>query len=95
MEIINNKKNFRFEGSLPGGEKATLEYRWLKASMVLMHTFVPITGRGKGVGAGLVKHVLDYAREQHLKIIVYCPYVQQYMVEHPEYNDLADERHKQ
>ena len=89
MEVVNNKKLFRFEILLPDGEYAILEYRWLKGSMVLMHTFVPVSGRGKGVGAALVKYVLDYAREQNLTIIVYCPFVAKYMKAHPEYNDLV------
>ena len=88
MEVVNNKKQFRFEILLPDGEYATLEYRWLKGSMVLMHTLVPVSARGKGIGALLVKQVLDYARQQNLRIIVYCPFVKKYMTGHPEYNDL-------
>jgi len=95
MEIQNNKKLSRFEAALPGGEYARLEYRWLKGSMVLMHTFVPEAFRNTGTGARLVKYVLDYAREQGLKIIVYCPFVQKYMELHPEYNDLIDEGYRQ
>jgi hypothetical protein len=90
MEIVNNKRNFKFEAHLPDGEIATIEYRWLKGSMVLMHTITPAAHRGKGVGAVLVKYVLDYARQQGLKIIVYCQYVAQYLQKHPEYNDLID-----
>ena len=94
MEIINNKKQFRFELPLPGGEFAELNYRWLKGSMVLMHTVVPSSARGKGIGGILVKYVLDYAREQHLKIINYCHFVTKYLNDHPEYNDLIDGIHK-
>jgi predicted GNAT family acetyltransferase len=94
MQITNNKKEFKFEALLEDGEKATLEYRWLKGSMVLMHTLVPVSGRGKGVGAALVKYVLDYARNNNLKIIVYCQFVTKYMGSHPEYNDLLDEAHR-
>jgi predicted GNAT family acetyltransferase len=94
MEIINNKRQFRFEAAWEGGEYATLEYRWLKGSMVLMHTLVPVDYRKKGIGAQLVKYVLDYAREQNLKIIVYCPFVAKYIKEHPEYNDLVDAGNK-
>jgi predicted GNAT family acetyltransferase len=65
-----------------------LEYRWLKGSMVLMHTVVPPSARGKGIGAILIKHVLDHARQHNLKIIVYCPFVEKYIKEHPEYEDL-------
>jgi predicted GNAT family acetyltransferase len=93
MEVTNNKKEFRFEIAAGGGELATLQYRWLRGSMVLMHTLVPVVARGKGIGAMLVKYVLDYARGQHLKIIIYCPFVTKYVKEHPEYTDLVDETH--
>lgn len=92
MDIINNKRQFRFELPMEDGEFATLEYRWLRGSMVLMHTVVPKSGRGKGIGGALVKYVLDYARTQGLKIVVYCPFVTKYMETHPEYNDLIDDR---
>ncbi len=91
MEVINNKKNFRFEAPQPDGEVATLEYRWLKGSIVLMHTLVPVSARGKGVGAALVKYVLDYIRTSGLKMVVYCPFVTKYLERHPEYNDLIDD----
>jgi uncharacterized protein len=91
MEIINNKRLFRFEAALPGGEIATLEYRWLKGNMVLMHTLVPASGRGKGAGSILVKFVLDYIRGNHLKMIVYCPFVTKYIKDHPEYAELVVE----
>ncbi len=88
MEFSNNKKEFRFEAQLPDGEFARLDYRWLKGNMVLMHTVVPESGRGKGVGAALVKYVLDYVRAHDLKVVVYCQFVAKYMKLHPEYDDL-------
>lgn len=95
MKVINNKKLFRFEIALPDGEFATLEYRWLKGSMVLMHTLVPASARGKGVGPVLVQFVLDYIREHSLKMIVYCPFVAKYLQSHPEYEDLIYKAGKQ
>jgi uncharacterized protein len=94
MEVTNNKNEFRFETPVGGGELAVLQYRWLRGSLVLMHTLVPVAARGKGTGATLVKYVLDYAREQHLKVVIYCPFVERYIKEHPEYNDLIDETHR-
>jgi len=90
MEIINNKRAFRFEAKLPDGEVATIEYRWLKGSMVLMHTLVPQSARGKGVGDKLVRYVLDHARAEQLKVIIYCPFVTAFVKKHPEYQDLED-----
>ena len=89
MEAVNNKRLSRFEIALPDGEFATLEYRWLKGSMVLMHTLVPPSGRNKGVGAAIVKYALEYVRANGLTVIVYCPFVTKYMQQHPEYNDLV------
>ncbi len=90
MEITNNKRTSTFEGKLPDGELVTLQYRWLKGSMVLMHTVVPAAHRGHGYGDVMAKYVLEHARAHHLKIIVYCPFVQKYMTKHPEYDDLLD-----
>ena len=89
MQVINNKKLFRFEIALPEGEYATLEYRWLKGRIVLMHTIVPAPARGKGVGGELVKFVMEHIREQGLKIIVYCPFVAAWLKTHKGYDDLA------
>jgi predicted GNAT family acetyltransferase len=54
-----------------------------------MHTQVPKEYEGKGIAAMIVKHVLDYARNEGLKILVYCPYTAAYIKRHPEYNDLV------
>ena len=88
MDFSNNKKLFQFEIALPDGEFAILSYRWLKGSIVLMHTLVPASARGKGIGPILVMNVLEYIRDQGLKMIVYCPFVTKYLQSHPEYNDL-------
>lgn len=87
--VTNNKKLFRFEITLPDGEAAFTEYRWLKGNMVLMRTFVPASGRGKGIGEVLVRAVLAYVREYHLKVIAYCHFSAAYLKDHPEYNDLV------
>jgi predicted GNAT family acetyltransferase len=82
MEIVNNKQQSRFEIALPDGEYAVLEYRWLKGSIVLMHTLVPQSAQGKGIGSTLVKGVFEYIQEQGLNKIVYCPFVTRYIKAH-------------
>ena len=89
MEFTNNKKEYCFEAILEGGEKARLEYRWLKGKMVLMHTFVPPVLRGKGIATALVEYVLEYVKANNLKIIIYCPFVEMYVTEHPSYRELT------
>ena len=89
MSFQNNKKEFRFELIPNEGTLAFLSYRWLKGRMVLLHTFVPEQLRGTGKGEELVRLVLEYARKEGLKVIVYCPFVAAFLHRHPEFEDVA------
>jgi len=91
MEVINNKKLFRFEAPTNDGNLITMEYRWLKGSIVLMHTLVPPSARGTGAGSEFVKQGLDrYVRAAGLKMIAYCPFVTAYLEQHADYKTLLD-----
>jgi predicted GNAT family acetyltransferase len=90
LQVIDNKRLYRFEIALPDSEIATLEYRWRKAAMALMHTIVPASQRGHGVGAILVKYALENARARHFKVLPYCSYVVDYLAQHPEYSDVVE-----
>jgi uncharacterized protein len=91
MTITNNKRQFRFEIDKEGfDDPATLDYRWLKGSMVLMKTWVPLNLRGAGLGKKLAIHALEHARTHRLKIIVYCPFIELFIKNHPEYEELLD-----
>jgi len=90
LHIYNNKKLFRFEiEAAQEAETAYIQYRWLKANMMLMHTYVPPAMRGKGIAASLAQFVLEYAQAQGLKILPYCPFMAKYMAKHPQYNGLV------
>ena len=52
------------------------------------HTIVPAELGGKGVGSALVKHALDYARDENKKVIPQCSFVASYIDKHEEYKDL-------
>ena len=92
--IINNTKLSRFEAEIDG-EFAFLEYHFYKGDIALMHTFVPEVARGKGISSALAKFALDYAKEQNLKLMVYCPVVAKYVKLHPEYEPLIDKQYRQ
>lgn len=93
--VTNNTQNMQFKIELPDGEFAHLEYRWYKGNLALMHTFVPKPFEGRGVASALAKHALEYAKENKLQIMVYCPYVAKYLKKHPEYNYLLNKEFHQ
>jgi predicted GNAT family acetyltransferase len=41
------------------------------------------------VGSALAKHVLDYARENKLRVMPLCPFIKAYIDRHPEYADIS------
>jgi predicted GNAT family acetyltransferase len=84
LKIINNKELSRFETEL-NGEVAYLEYKLLHDNLVIIHTFAPISMRGKGVSSSLARFALEYAIENELRVTVYCPFVKDYLKKHPEY----------
>jgi predicted GNAT family acetyltransferase len=87
--IVNNKKLSRFETAI-NEEFAYVEYRFYKDDIVLMHTFVPEFASGKGIASALAKFVLEYVKDQKLKLKVYCPVISKYIKNHPEYESLID-----
>jgi len=91
LHVVNNKQNLRYEIDL-GDEKGYLEYRWHKGELALMHTFVPEKFEGKGIAGLLAKTALEYAKDEGLKILVYCPFVSSYIKRHPEYEVLKEKK---
>lgn len=71
------------------GETASLEYRFYKEDIALMHTFVPDNLNGQGIASTLAKYALDWTKEHKKKALVYCPFVAAYVKRHPEYSDVV------
>lgn len=92
-EIINNAANQRFEMLLDNGEYAYLEYRYYKKDIAFMHTFVPESHEGQGLAAALAVYAFAFAKEKHLPVMVYCPYVAGYLKRHPEYKEQLDKQY--
>jgi len=87
--ITNNETQQQFQISLDE-ELATLQYRFYKHDIALMHTEVPEKLSGRGLASALAKYGLEWAKEHNKKVMVYCPFVASYLKKHPEYNFLID-----
>ncbi len=89
LKIINNKELSRFEIQLEE-EIATLEYRFYKNNLALMHTQVPPGMKGKGIGSKLVLSAIDFAIKEHKKLMLYCPFAAKFVKEHEEFHKYVD-----
>ena len=72
-----------------GDQVAYLTYRKNDDHVLLSHTEVPESLRGRGLGGVLAKHGLDEARRAGKQVIVRCPFVTAWLLRHKEYNDIV------
>lgn len=78
----------RFVDHLAEGD-AYLSYTSANGALDLQHTVVPEAARGRGVGESLVQAAMAHAREQGVQVIPSCPFVQSWLDEHPDAQDLV------
>lgn len=68
---------------------AEITYEVASANVIIVdHTYVSEELRGQGIAGKLVKVITDFAREENVKIIPKCPYVEKKMADTPAYHDL-------
>ena len=79
----------RYEARLDGELAGILEYVVKRGRIALIHTEVLPAHEGQGVASALVRFALDAARRGGLRVIATCPYVQDYLIRHPEDDDIV------
>jgi predicted GNAT family acetyltransferase len=68
-----------------------LDYRPAGASVIVAHTEIAEGNEGQGLGAELVRAVLDELRASGRTVIPTCPFTAAFIRRHPdEYADLVD-----
>ena len=86
--VTNNMAQLEFEVRVEE-EIAILQYRFHEGVIWLMHTEVPVKLEGKGIASDLARYGLEWARKNHMKAKVLCPFVAIFLKRHPEYLDVV------
>lgn len=87
IALVNNTVLNRFEIPI-NGEVAFMEYQIQGAKIILVHTEVPGALQGQGIGAILVKKVMQWLKKRTYRMVPFCPYILQFLKKNPEYNSL-------
>ena len=87
--IHHKPEQGRFEVQLDG-DAAYLEYLDRGKTLVMTHTFVPPSLRGKGLAGQLTRSALDFARREGKSVDPQCSYVAAWLDQHAEYADLRE-----
>ncbi|MDN5751236.1 MAG: N-acetyltransferase [Pseudonocardia sp.] len=79
----------RFEIHSGGRAAGYATYRGGRGEMTFTHTEIDDEFEGRGLGGLLVRGALDTARERGLAVYPECPFVRNWIEQHPEYADLV------
>ena len=86
--VVHNAAKQRFEIDLDG-QISVLEYKFKNHRLFLTHTEVPTALERHGLGTKLTHAALEYARQNGLSVVAICPFVQEYVSSHPEYQSFV------
>jgi uncharacterized protein len=67
-----------------GDDVAELEYHRRGDRLSLLHTGVPASLEGKGVGSALVRAAVELAATEGLTVVPYCRFAKRWLEDHPD-----------
>lgn len=86
----NGPTGGRYIARLEGVEAEMTFSRASPQLVIIDHTGVPDSLRGKGVGQALALHAVEAARAGGWKIIPLCPFFKAQARRHPEWRDVVN-----
>ena len=86
----NGPTGGRYVARLDGVEAEMTFSRASPQLVIIDHTGVPDSLRGKGVGQALALHAVEAARAGGWKIIPLCPFFKAQAQRHPEWRDVVN-----
>lgn len=101
LKITNRTDKNEFELKLGGGDRAYLQYEYVKAhvrtssdEMVLdlTHTSVPRDYQGQGLAGLLVKHAFEFAKTQRIQVRPTCTYIGDYVKKNPQWKAALEDK---
>jgi len=88
LQVADNPDQERFEIRADGELAGFVQYQLRDGVIAFTHTQTDRQLRGQGIAGHLIESSLDSARERHLAVLPYCPFVRSWIAEHPAYADL-------
>jgi predicted GNAT family acetyltransferase len=86
--VRHNTAENRFEAEVEG-TLSVADYQLRDGEMVMTHTYVPPAMRGRGIAEKLVRAALEHARDEKLRVVPACSYVDVFIQRHAEFQPLV------
>jgi uncharacterized protein len=91
LQVADHPEQARYEIRADGELAGFVQYHLRDGVIAFLHTETDPRFRGQGIAGRLIQASLEAARERHLGVLPYCPYVRRWITEHPEDVDLVPE----
>lgn len=85
--ITHDEEHRRFELTV-SGMQSVIDYEYFDGVINVTRVYVPYELAGQGLASRMARYVLNYARENGLKVIPTCSFIKVYIQRHPEFQDL-------
>lgn len=90
IRVEKHQAEAHFALTVDGKPAGLAEYIEETGHRTFVHTEVDEAYSGRGLAGVLVRHALDATREDRLRIRATCPYVQKFLAEHHDWDDIVD-----
>jgi predicted GNAT family acetyltransferase len=87
--VRDNPRELRYEALADGRLVGLIRYRQEPGLVVLAHSEIDLDLEHTGVGSELVRGALADIRARGLRVVPHCPFVADYIRDHPEETDLV------
>jgi predicted GNAT family acetyltransferase len=87
--VVRNDERSRYDIVVDDRVVGHTDFRVDGDRHVFVHTEIDPAYRGRDLAERLVTAALDDAREAGVRVVPSCPYVAQFIEQHPEYADLV------
>jgi predicted GNAT family acetyltransferase len=89
VEVTNNSERKRYEARVRDELAGFATYELREGIIRFVHTEVEDAFEGHGVGSTLARAALDdVRRDGSRKVIASCPFIKEWIEQHPDYQDL-------
>jgi predicted GNAT family acetyltransferase len=94
-EVTDNEPEERYEIAADGVVAGFVRYARRPGLVAFVHTEIDARMEGRGLGSTLLRNALADARERGLAVLPFCPFANEYIKRHAEYQDLVPEGYRE
>jgi predicted GNAT family acetyltransferase len=91
--VTHDASDRTYQAQLNGTVVGTVIYEVEGPRVILTHTIVEPSFRGRGIATELVRGTLDDLRRNGKTVTILCPFVTDFITRNPGYADLLDAGH--